>query len=187
MGKIIYDNSETKIIDNGNGTCTKLALTDIKRSELKLEAEILKKLDGNIGPKFYSFNGEELVMEYIKGITLEGYFKENKCIPDFFFPELVKNSIILIKKYQIYDYSDHEKFFDHYIIDKNNKVRFVDFGQYTKIRDEFIRGEIDDLKKKYAFLFKEYSKDIRKQSIEDLKIDLAGIPDDVINSCLGRE
>lgn len=85
MGKIIYDNSETKIIDNGNGTCTKLALTDIKRSELKLEAEILKKLDGNIGPKFYSFNGEELVMEYIKGITLEGYFKENKCIPDFSF------------------------------------------------------------------------------------------------------
>jgi tRNA A-37 threonylcarbamoyl transferase component Bud32 len=136
-------------VDMSQSTSAEAGVFIIKSLESSFEKEIAEKVaDLGIGPRQYNSLPSTLREEYIQGTPLLSIEKA-KCTPEFMFQlgrnvaenmkKLHENNILVNDQILSDDMSK-----SHLVIDRENNVRFVDFGasiditEYPNISDEAV-------------------------------------------------
>ncbi|MEK6904120.1 MAG: hypothetical protein AABW87_00840 [Nanoarchaeota archaeon] len=140
---------------------------------LEKEARWLRKLNKhNVGPKLISFDGEKLIMEYVKGKNFVDYFyeKNDKKIALDVLKQCYKLDKLKINKYEMHNPVKH-------IIVRKNKPILIDFErcrfdskpknvtQFCQFLVKLgVRVDINRL----IEAMKEYKKSYTKKSFDDI-------------------
>lgn len=153
---VIYDEDNSWVINNEDGTCTKIVDLPKCYSRLSNEAKCLEILNGFIAPKLISYDDDKhvLSMEYIEGLTLTKYIDKFGEIPKFYFAQLT-TSLLQLLDHGI-EYGADMKYDQHFIIDDKNNIRIIDFGisNILQGRDDIIEYWRENTVRNFAFVFK---------------------------------
>lgn len=119
--------------------------------DAKVEAEVYKSMKDNaVIPKLFGFGENFIIIEYIKGVTLDDYLWKKGYISTNITRQML--DIIRNTKYKNYNLTDVQ--LDNIIVDKDENLKLIDLGEILSVdeRPSFLFKVINDMKKLNSFL-----------------------------------
>uniref|UniRef100_A0A7S3KWC2 Protein kinase domain-containing protein n=1 Tax=Euplotes crassus TaxID=5936 RepID=A0A7S3KWC2_EUPCR len=123
---------------------------------LKNEAEILKQLNSDFIPKFHEFqtdsfsNKSYLVMEYVKGTSLDKFIEENGALSEEESLRILKQLISAVKELHSNGYAHRDIKPQNIIITEDKNLKLIDFNISKRMKSG---SESDDEECKFKSIF----------------------------------